>query len=233
MSNLENNLKINPIWLWQAPQICLLIFLFLVISAAFLYPGGTLHDAEMATYSFSNNYLSDMGRTIAINGEANFFASSFFLIALTIAGLVIMLFFINARVLFKDTKTMRILALIGTITGILGCLSLIGVGFTPVNLYREPHIFAANWVFRFFFVASLCYTFAIFLKKEMPNKLAIGYLIFSIFIISYILINELGPSPHTSPQILTIKVMAQKIILLCFIATIYLQSVGIKKIYGK
>jgi len=232
MSKPVNKFKINPLWLWQAPQLCLLIFLALVTMAAFLYPGGTLHDKDMAVYSFSNNYLSDMGRTMAINGDANFFASSFFLLALLIAGSVIILFFIHARPLFSDNKTMRSLSSVGTIMGIMGCLCLIGVGFTPVNLYREAHILSANWVFRFFFIASLCYTLTIFLKKEMPNRLAIGYLVFSLFIISYILINELGPSPSSSPKILTIKVMAQKIILLCFISTIYLQSVGIKKIYG-
>lgn len=230
---MEKPTKLNKIWLWQAPQICLLSFLILLTVAAFLYPGGTIYQKSLSTYSIQYNFLSDMGRTIALNGTNNFFACSLFLLGLTSAGLVIMLFFLNVWKIFNTNKKVRTLALIGSFFGVLGCICLIGVAFTPVDLFRDPHVAFANWLFRLFFIGSLCYTIAIFLNKELPNKLALGYLIFSIMIISYILINELGPPPSTSKFILAVKVIAQKSILVCFVLAIYFQSVGLKKIFSK
>jgi hypothetical protein len=230
---MKNSIHLNKIWLWKAPRTFLIIFLLILIVAALLYPGGTIYDKEIASYSIKYNFLSDMGRTIAINGENNFFSSSLFLLGLSGAGVVILLFFIQVWRLFSDTKTSKALAIIGTISGVLGCLCLIGVAFTPVDLFTAPHIAFANWLFRFFFLSALAYTIAIILNKELPNQLAIGYLIFSISIISYILINELGPSPSVSKTILAIKVIAQKAILIIFVLAIYFQSTGLKKVFDK
>jgi hypothetical protein len=226
---MKKSIQLNETWLWKAPRICLIIFLIILFIAAILYPGGTIYENDLSSYSIKYNFLSDMGRTIAINGSNNFFSSSLFLLGLTSSGLVIMMFFLNVWRLFSNGKGLKVLAVIGTVFGVLGCISLIGVGFTPVDLFRDPHIAFANWLFRFFFVAATCYTIAIFYNKDLPNKLAIGYLIFSISIISYILINELGPPPSTSKTILAVKVIAQKAILVCFVLAIYFQSLGLKK----
>lgn len=230
---MKNSIHLNKIWLWKAPRSFLLVFLIILIVAAFLYPGGTIDDKEITSFSIKYNFLSDMGRTVAINGENNFFSSSLFLLGLTCAGAVILLFFVQVWRLFSDTKTSKTLAIIGTSSGVLGCLCMVGVAFTPVDLFTAPHIAFANWLFRFFFLAALLYTFAILLNKELPNRLAIGYLIFSISIISYILINELGPSPSESRSILAIKVIAQKAILVIFVLAIYFQSTGLKKVFDK
>lgn len=230
---MKNSIQLNEIWLWRAPKVCLISFLMLLTTAAFLYPGGTIYEKSLSIYSIQYNFLSDMGRTIALNGSNNFFASSLFLLGLSSAGLVIMLFFLNVWKLFNSNKTIQNLAILGSFFGVLGCICLIGVAFTPVDLFRDPHVAFANWLFRFFFAGALLYTFAIFYNKELPNKLAFGYLIFSIMIISYILINELGPPPSTSKFILAVKVIAQKAILVCFVLAIYFQSTGLKKIFSE
>lgn len=226
----QHSTKINHFFLLKFPQIGLIVFLILLLIAAILYPGGTILEEQLQVYSFNYNFLSDMGRTHAINGTVNFLSSSIFLLALIIGALSIIGFYIEVQKLFTASPTLRKLAQVGSAFGIMGCIALIGVGFTPVNLYRDLHVDCANWLFRLFFIASLLYSIAIFRQKDLPSQLAIGYLVFSLFIISYILLNELGPSPHESMTMLAIKVIAQKSILICFIVAIYFQSRGLHKL---
>jgi hypothetical membrane protein len=122
------------------------------------------------------------------------------------------------------------LALIGSIFGVLGGLSLIGVGLTPADLYLDIHIICATWLFRFFFVASLCYSIVIFRYSQLENKYAGGYLAFTFSILLYILISEFGPDPKISQFALTLQVVSQKVILLILIASIYIQTLGLKKL---
>ena len=101
---------------------------------------------------------------------------------------------------------------------------------TPSNLYLDLHIVFANWLFRFMFLASLCYTVVIFSHSTFENKYAAGYLIFTFFIFVYILISELGPNPKESHFALILQVISQKIILLIFLIAVYIQTLGLEKL---
>src|SRR5262252_9348012 len=59
-----------------------LIATILAIAAAFRYPGGTYNDHSTRGYSFFENFLSDLGMTVAHNGEANRLGGILFVIAL-------------------------------------------------------------------------------------------------------------------------------------------------------
>ena len=107
-----------------------------------------------------------------------------------------------------------------------------GVGLTPADLYLDLHIICANWLFRFFFVASLCYSMVIFRHPQFENKYAIGYLVFTFSILIYIIISELGPDPTVDLFALTLQVISQKMILLILMAAIYIQTLGLKKLQG-
>jgi hypothetical protein len=62
--------------------------------------------------------------------------------------------------------------------------------------------------------------------KRFESKYALGYLIFSILIFLYIIILEFGPSPNESDFSLMFNVIAQKIIVLVFILSVFYQSFG-------
>ena len=123
------------------------------------------------------------------------------------------------------------MAFIGSFFGILGGLSLIGVGLTPADLYLEIHIVCATWLFRFFFIASFCYSVVIFRHAHFENKFAAGYLVFALSILLYILVSELGPDPKINQFALVLQVVSQKIILLILMASIYIQTLGLQKLY--
>ena len=223
-----NNIERNP-WLIAFPRMVLVLFIVFNIIAMLSYPGSTYLNESNPGYSFTRNFLSDLGRTISFSGEINFLSAQLFNTSLILAGGVFTLFYIYVwKVFLADNQ--RLLALIGSFFGVLGGLAFIGVGLTPANLYLKLHIICATWLFRFFFVASLCYTLAIYRHSSFKNKYAWGYLVFTISILLYILISELGPNPKVSQFALTLQVVSQKMIILIFMVAVYIQTLSLKEL---
>jgi hypothetical membrane protein len=224
-----NNIQTNP-WLISMPRLALWLFILLNIIAMLFYPGSTYLNHLTTEYSFTQNFLSDLGRTLTFSKNVNFLSSQLFNTSLIVAGVIFSLFYLNVHKVFNSDKG-KTLALIGSIFGFFGGISLAGVGLTPSDLYLNIHILCANWLFRFMFMASLFYTAVIFRHPKFEDKYASGYLIFTFSILLYILISELGPDPKLNLFALKLQVVSQKMILLIFMASIYIQTLGLQKLY--
>ena len=239
----------KKLWLVQMPQLTIIGFVLLNILAMFIYPGGTLHNAETVGYSFFNNFLSDLGRFLSWSANAdiiemnglkyipipiirhNFFSSLLFNSSMMITGIVLSMFFINLRTIFNLRRGFLYwLSIIGTITGIAGGYSMVGVGLTPSDLYFPEHLVFAHWLFRFFFIAGTCYTIIILKTDLIDNKYVLGFLIFAILIFSYIIFSEFGPDAKENISALMMQVAAQKSILLCFLIAIYINTKGLESV---
>ena len=131
MNNIEKNH-----WLVVFPQMVLRLFIILNIIAMLNYSGGTYLDHFNPGYSFTRNFLSDLGRTVSFSNEINFVSAQLFNMSIILAGGVFTLFYFHIRKVFSECGQ-RMPALVGSFFGVLGGLSLIGVGLTPVNLYTH------------------------------------------------------------------------------------------------
>ena len=233
-------------WLVDIPRISMILFVFLNIVAMLIYPGSTLLDNlnnPSTSYSFINNFLSDLGRYMTYDGNPNFYSSLLFNSSMMISGAVLALFFLHIRTIFNiHSGLLYWLSILGTIAGIAGGYSMIGVALTPADLDLDSHILCANWLFRFFLIAAICYSIIIFKSNLIDNKYAIGYCIFTVLMLVYILVSELGPmpiehipgsDPVKNPGALIFQVVAQKSILFCFLITIYIQTKGLALILDK
>ena len=213
------------------PQAGIILFIVFNILAMILYSGTTMHNELTTSYSFSYNFLSDLGRYMTYNGENNFFPCLFFNLSMIVAGSIMIIFFWNIESFFNyKSGLLYWLVIIGSSSGIAGGYSMIGVALTPADLYLNNHILFANWLFRFFVVAAACYTIIIFKSELIANKYAIGYCVFACLILLYILVSELGPDPREQISALQFQVIAQKSILLCFLFTVYFQTKGLENI---
>ena len=65
-------------WAVYIIRVVSLYFLSSVIVAAILYPGGNIFDPNQIGYSFTKNYLSDLGGFMSRSGEINFLSSFIF-----------------------------------------------------------------------------------------------------------------------------------------------------------
>ena len=185
-------------------------FILGVIISSFLYPGGNLFDPDQIGYSFSKNYLSDLGGYMSRSGEINFlssfiFNSSMFFYAFSGIG------FLFVPSLFRDNKTIYVLAIIGSMFFFIGCFFFAGVGLTPHDIYQELHGFFAKNAFRLLIPASILYVIVLF-KSSVHNKYTLVTLGYLIFTISYVMYQIFIEDAMKSPDALMESVTIQKII---------------------
>ena len=234
------NTTLQKFFIVDFPRYSLLGFLLCVIAAMYLYPGGIYHYelgireacAEVCTkeghhtegYLFFKNFLSDLGRTISHGGHNNFHSSLLFNMALSFACLTYIIFFSFIKNLFPG----KTIAKIGSLFGVCGALSLLGVALTPADLYLKPHIIANHWIFRFFLLSTIIYSWLIYKEDRVDNKYLIGNIIFIISLVTYILILIWGPMP-TEPGGLEVQAVAQKIIMFNFVGSIFIQTMAFNK----
>lgn len=184
-----------------------LYFLSSVIVAAILYPGGNIFDTNQIGYSFTKNYLSDLGGFMSRSGEVNFLSSfifntSMFLYLLSGVG------FLFVPELFKKEKNIYYLAWIGSFFFFIACFCFAGVGLTPHDLYQTLHGHFAKNAFRLLIPASIFYVIVLF-KSNVNNKytlVTLGYLFFTTaYVIYQLLIEDAMKSPEALMESVTIQ----------------------------
>ena len=105
-------------------------FILVTTLAAFLYPGG---------YKYFGYYLSDLGRSVAINGDINPLSSALFSLTLVILGFTLIPFWIRIQMISSLKKKANILKKLGSLLGLLAMMFSVGIAFTPVDIYPIPH----------------------------------------------------------------------------------------------
>jgi hypothetical membrane protein len=212
-------------------------FVVLTAVAMLVYPGGTVADPASHGYAFFRNFFSDLGRTKTTLGAPNTASFLLFFVALTLAGLGLILFFTAMPGFFRQAvqptslqvRLARVLSWAGSAFGVVSGLSFVGVACTPANLYLGPHGLFVEAAFLSFFVASLLYTAAILLTPTYPRRYALVFTAFTLLLAAYLWLLFFGPRP-TAPQGLVIQATGQKVIVYAAILTALIQADGARRL---
>ena len=178
--------------------ICLILIL--------IYSGGNPFNFDEPDFSWSLNYLSDLGRFHYFNGEKNPFWI-FYNLSISIVGIGIIIFFYLLSLLINRRIIKKIIFLFGLLSGIGYTL----IGIFPVDLSLLQHV-------RSGYFGMINFLFAVLLTLLYINKT--GYLqiyfllvflftivlakIFTNYLTNYMNINKLA--------LLKFKVITQKIV---------------------
>jgi hypothetical membrane protein len=208
------------------------LFITLTLIAMLTYTGGTVDDHAAPGYSFTHNFLSNLGMVTALSGKPNWISAILFFISLSAAGTCLMIFFIIFPRFFQNTHLQKALSLTGSVLGVLSGISFVGIAFAPADLLRPAHIQFVMWAFRLFPLAVLFYVPVLFLDKRYPKPYAWVFAVFCLMLIGYYLLMTNGPS-FTSPEGLVIQVVGQKVISYASIISIGIQSLGAYRALGK
>lgn len=200
-------------------------FLALTTIAMYLYPGGTIHAPELETYSFLNNYFSDLGRTRTFDGVSNMTCHRIFKAALTISGATLILFFIALPSLFTKPGT-KALAIFAAILGIVAGLCYIGIGWVPWNESYWGHRRYVRISFLSFLTMILFYVSAIYADRSYPNKYGNILLVFFIVLLIQIIIMFFGPRAYRTSEALFLQAVAQKIVVYAEIIVMAYMALG-------
>lgn len=227
----EKNKSILEYLAFKLPIYGVIIFLILNLTAMIVYPGGTYQNPEIERYMFTQNYFSDLGRTIAMDETQNFLSSFVFNNSLLMIGILFGLFYFYLPKLFNQNLMAFKLSKIASWIAITSGIAFAGVGLTPSDLYLDEHMFFVRWAFRSFLIVAVIFIIAIYKAPEWQNKFAFIYIGFSLVLLGYILIMDFGPDGKETMRGLVIQVIAQKTIVMAFIISVYFKSKGALEIY--
>jgi hypothetical protein len=201
------------------------VFILLTSIAMLTYSGGAVDNHTAQGYSFTRDFLSNLGMITALSGKPNWVSAVLFFISLTAAGACLVVFFILFPHFFQANRFEKVLSLIGSVLGVLAGISFIGIAFAPADIARPAHVQFVIWAFRLFPLAVLCYVPVMFVDKHYPKVFAWVFAVFCLLLIGYYLLITNGPG-FTSPQGLVIQAVGQKIIAYASIISIFIQSLG-------
>lgn len=207
-------------------------FLVLTTLAMYLYPGGTIHAPELESYSFLNNYFSDLGRTRTFDGVSNMTCHRIFKAALTISGSTLILFFTALPSLFKKPST-KTLAIIAAVLGIIAGFCYIGIGWVPWNESYWGHRRYVRISFLSFLSMIVFYVLAIYSERSYPNKYGKVLLVFFIILLIQIIIMFFGPRAYRNSEALFLQAVAQKIVVYSEILVMGYMAFGAIKLRGQ
>ena len=205
-----NHLKRSII---HIPVIATVIFVLLLAVAMSVYPGGTENDIATEGYIFSQNYISDLGRTISPSGDNNMVSFMIFLAAFGVMTAAFFNYYYKMHTFYISSYHMNSNALkLGTFFGMCTSLCFIGVALTPANMNMKDHIMFAEWLFRFLFASTCLHAFAFYQKKETLLMLSFAHLLMAIGTGLYILFSDLKFNSLFFDDIHKAEVISQKLI---------------------
>jgi hypothetical protein len=209
-----------------------LLFSVLTSLAMLLYPGGTRSDPNSNGYRFFENFFSELGLSQSYAGGQQTASYILFTVALSLAGVALILYYCLAPSLFWENTKLKFFSLFGSVFGILSGASFIGVAFTPADLYLTAHSLFVQLAFLTFFIAVTFYACAIFMHPGFPNQYGWINLSFGILLGIYIWLLFNGPGLETQNGLI-IQVTGQKLIAYAAIACMFITAYGSRRVLEK
>tara|TARA_B100000678_G_scaffold246080_1_gene218743 strand:- start:359 stop:1075 length:717 start_codon:yes stop_codon:yes gene_type:complete len=191
------------------PLIAIITFVLLVVTGALAYEGGNRLDHHSVGYSFSNNYLSDLGRLKTVSGVPNTVPYYCFNGALIILSAVFSFYFLYLPSLYDDDQRVQNISRLGSVCGFLASICCAGVALAPADLFFSTHVFFADWVYRFMNLSIFFYAVSFIIMANKHFILSLLFGLIGIIVSSHIILSDFGAAelfsePHT------IRVLSQK-----------------------
>ena len=229
-------------WCVDALRIASVYYVFAVVIAILLYPGGNHIELDQVGYSLHKNFLSELGFHKTMSGDLNFFSSFFWNTAmymLLLQGIA----FLFIPSLFRENRYSFAFACLGTLFMFPACIFFVGVALTPGDIFFDAHIFTTMTAFNLYTVSIFFYVLA-FISSSLSNYYTSGaiLLLIAVSVYSYYLSGyqpidaikdrELYLEVYTM-DLLIFNVVLQKVIISLMIITIITFSFGLNKLINK
>lgn len=200
-------------------------FLLLTVIAMWLYPGGTAVDPTTAGYDFFRNFFSDLGLQHSHSGVYQPLTAGLFFVALSTAGVALILFSVAFRAFFLASALGRWLGYGAIFSGVVSGLGYLLVALTPADLRPEGHMFGVYVAFLAFPLSAAAYALNIYRQPRFPNRYGHILLAFTALLLIYLGFLFWGPGLD-SPTGLIIQATAQKVIAYAAIFSLLLTAYG-------
>ncbi len=199
--------------------VLLTVVVALTGAAMWLYPGGTPLDPHTVGYRFTQNFLSDLGMTVAYNGTSNRLGASCFIVALcTLVAASARVLWMVLRAYALSPVARRFTKAAGALAFVV-CTAFVGVAATPENSAMPLHVSFTLFAFRVLPFVALAVSLATIKEPTLPRRVSVGWLGLTVTLTAYALL--LGWYPDLRTQaVLMVQVIAQKAISAVIIAVL-------------
>ena len=201
-------------------------FVALTASSAALYPGGTYRDRTTVGYSFTRNFLSDLGMPSAWDGRPNVVGAALFVSAELILACALVAFFVAFVRLSSASVRARAWSRAAVVFSLVTVAAIIVASATPANLFQTVHVEAALLVFRASLVATVCLAVAIARHGRFRTVAVVAAVMLPVALTIYVGVLECGPSARRSDAGLLVQATAQKAIMAVLLPGIAFLSVA-------
>jgi hypothetical protein len=194
----------------------------LIVIAISVYPGGTRRDSRTTGYSFSQNFLSDLGMTVTHGGQANrlgagLFTASFGLLALSIVGCAL------GFVKFHSTAPQaRALAAAGGIGVLVVGAGLLGAAVSPADVSPTFHMRSAALASAIAPLALLLFAAASAKDRRLPRGVSATWVVLAVTVAVWFAMRW-GPGVDTDLG-LTVHATVQKGVGIAVVSGLIYQS---------
>ena len=208
---------------WAPTQWAIVIALMLTGGSVLSYPGGTVRDESTRAYSFSHNFLSDLGSTVAFNGQRNVVGAVLFGLSVLIMVLVFAGSIVVAVRLLSATPGARPFARLAAVASVLVCAGFLGVALTPADRAWSLHIVFSRVAFYSFPVTTALLAIATARDARFRPRATVGWVTLTIVLAGLIAMARLGPTADTEHGLVT-RVITQKIMAVSVLVVLWIES---------
>ena len=206
------------------PLASIVLYIFLLAAAMVSYNGGNTIDHHGIGYSFSLNFLSDLGRASGYAGQNNTLSFYSFNLSLVIIGISFLTYFLFLPSLHNSNSRSFLFSRIGSFFGCFSSICFAGVGMTPADSLLGMHIFFANWVFRSMCIAVLFYALTFIFLSKNNLFLSLLFLLSGIVVLALIVIADIDMAVYMSDPHYA-RVMSQKAAVIAMIFMVPLMAI--------
>ncbi len=208
---------------WAPARYALAVALLAAVVSGLLYPGGTALDTSTRGYSFTHNFLSDLGSTVTFSEAHNTAGAVLFAVGVLIAVVVLAGSFVGAVRLLSAEPRRRPFARLAAVAGVLVCAGFLVVALTPEDRAFRLHIASSRVAFYSFPVATALLAVATMRDARFRARATVGWTTLTVVLVGFIVMAHLGPSPETERGLMT-QVLVQKIMAAAVLVVLWLES---------
>ena len=164
------------------------------LGAMMRYPGGDPLDHSAARYALSRNFLSDLGMTVAWNGQSNRIGAALFATSLLLLVASVLIILAGLVGTLASIASARTYAKLAGLLGILTAAAFIVVALTPENRLMAVHVQATLLAFRLVPVAVALLAAAAWCGGERQRRNALILTGLATLLVLYAAFLGWGPS---------------------------------------
>ncbi len=179
----------------------------------------------MSSYSWTCNYLSDLGREYRYDEGDNHSVNIVFMLALCNAGGAMILYVWPLPDLFRRPLSRR-LATLAAVCGLIVGWCYIRIGCAPVDSYRAEHHFHETVGGLFLGIMGLLHATALLLDSDYPRRYGWSLLAFCLLLGAFVLLGQIDGPHWRSASSLVWRATAQKIVVYSQVLCLTMQATG-------